>query len=155
MEGLDALDLAILVGLQREGRIPSSELAQRVGLSASACARRIRRLEESGVIDRYVMLVDREAIGRPVSVWVEISLESQHGDYLDEFEKAVRASPEVMSCHLMAGDGDYLLHVACIDVADYERIHRSHLARLPGVARLRSSFAIREVCARTDFPLQA
>ena len=100
------------------------------------------------------MLVDREAIGRPVSVWVEISLESQHGDYLDEFEKAVRASPEVMSCHLMAGDGDYLLHVACIDVADYERIHRSHLARLPGVARLRSSFAIREVCARTDFPLQ-
>lgn len=106
-----------------------------------------------GVIDRYVALVDPAHVGRATSVFVEISLSSQHEDLLDDFEAAVGGCPEVMSCHLMAGSADYLVHVMCADVADYERIHRSHLALLPGVANLRSSFAIRRVLDTTAHTL--
>ena len=153
MQELDKLDIAILDELQADGRVTSAELADRVGLSPSAALRRIRRLEDVGVIDRYVMLIDPVAIGRTVSVFVEISLDSQAEELLDEFEAAIAQTPEVMSCHLMAGDADYVLHVVCVDVADYERIHRQTLASLPHVSRLRSSFAIREVCNRTNFKL--
>lgn len=153
MEALDKLDIAVLTELQRDGRMTSAELADRVGLSPSAALRRVRRLEESGVIDRYVMLLNPAAIGRSVSVFIEISLDSQAEELLDEFEAAISATPEVMSCHLMAGNADYLVHVVCVDVADYERVHRQSLASLPHVSRLRSSFAIREVCARTSFAL--
>lgn len=150
---LDELDTTVLAELQQDGRMTSAELADRVGLSPSAALRRVRRLEDAGVIDRYVMLIDPVAIGRTVSVFVEISLDSQAEELLDEFEAAIRQTPEVMGCHLMAGDADYLLHVVCVDVADYERIHRQVLASLPHVSRLRSSFAIREVCNRTSFEL--
>lgn len=153
MEALDKLDIAVLTELQGDGRMTSAELADRVGLSPSAALRRVRRLEESGVIDRYVMLLNPAAIGRSVSVFIEISLDSQAEELLDEFEAAISATPEVMSCHLMAGNADYLVHVVCVDVADYERVHRQSLASLPHVSRLRSSFAIREVCARTSFAL--
>lgn len=153
MEDLDALDIAVLNELQADGRVTSTELADRVGLSPSAALRRIRRLEDTGVIDRYVMLVDPTAIGRSVSVFVEVSLDSQAEDLLDEFEAAITKTPEVMTCHLMAGNADYLVHVVCLDVADYERVHRQHLASLPHVSRLRSSFAIREVCNKTAFDL--
>lgn len=150
---LDDIDLAILNELQGDGRATSSDLADRVGLSPSSTLRRIRRLEESGVIDRYVMLVNPAAIGRNVSVFVEISLNSQAEELLDEFETAINTTPEVMSCHLMAGDADYLVHVMCVDIADYERVHRQHLAALPHVARLRSSVAIRQVCNHTGLAL--
>jgi len=153
MEALDALDIAVLNELQADGRVTSTELADRVGLSPSATLRRVRRLETTGVIDRYVMLVDPTAIGRSVSVFVEVSLDSQAENLLDEFETAIAKTPEVMSCHLMAGNSDYLVHVVCLDVADYERVHRQHLASLPHVSRLRSSFAIREVCNKTAFDL--
>ena len=146
---LDDLDRSILAVLQEDGRITNNDLADNVGLSPSACLRRVRRLEESGVIDRYVALVNRKAVGKPTSVFVEISLNSQHEDLLDEFEAKVGDCPEVMSCHLMAGQADYLIHVVCADVADFERIHRSHLAQLPGIAQLRSSFAIRAVTSTT------
>lgn len=142
---LDATDRAILAELQRDARITNAALADTVHLSPSACLRRVRRLEDSGVIDRYVMLVDPASIGRSTDVFVEISVASQAGDVLDAFESAVTESPEIMSCHLMAGEADYLLHVAVDDVADYERVHRDHLARLPGVTRIRSNFAIRVV----------
>lgn len=150
---LDPLDYEILKCLQGDGRITSTDLADQVGLSASATSRRVRRLERSGVIDRYVMIVNPSAIGREVSVFVEIALDSQAEDRLDAFESAIRNTPEVMSCHLMAGEFDYLVHVACVDVADYERVHRQHLAQLPHVSRLRSSFAIREVCERSDYSI--
>lgn len=152
---LDKLDTAVLDELQVNGRMTSAELAERVGLSPSAALRRVRRLEDDGVIDRYVMLIDPVAIGRTVSVFVEVSLDSQAEELLDEFEAAIAQTPEVMSCHLMAGDADYLVHVVCVDVADYERIHRQVLASLPHVSRLRSSFSIREVCNRTNFQLDA
>lgn len=153
MVDLDKLDIAVLDELQRDGRMTSTELADRVGLSPSAALRRVRRLEETGVIDRYVMLIDPAAIGRSVSVFVELSLDSQAEELLDEFEAAISETPEVMSCHLMAGDADYLVHVVCVDVADYERIHRQVLASLPHVSSLRTSFSIREVCNRTNFQL--
>jgi len=100
------------------------------------------------VITGYVAVLDRSMIGRGTSVFVEITLTSQHEDLLDEFEAQVAVVPEVLSCHLMAGNSDYLLHVAADDVSDYERIHKSHLVRLPHVAQLRSSFALRTVCDR-------
>lgn len=131
----------------------NADLADRVHLSPSAVLRRVRGLEEAGVIERYVMLVDPAAIGRPTSVFVEITLSSQQEDVLDAFEAAVVHIPEVMSCHLMAGAADYLLHVACADVADYERLHRAHLAQLPGISQLHSSFAIRTVADRTAYTL--
>ncbi|MDH3307168.1 MAG: Lrp/AsnC family transcriptional regulator [Acidimicrobiia bacterium] len=151
---LDALDRAILTLLQQEGRITNADLASRVHLSASACLRRVKRLEESGIIDRYAAVLNRQAIGLPTSVFVEVSLSSQHEDLLDEFESVVMNAPEVLSCHLMAGAADYLIHIVCDGVEDYERIHRSHLAQLPHVMRLRSSFAIRNVGDRTHVELR-
>ena len=150
---LDAIDHAILQVLQKDGRRTNAELAATVGLSPSACHRRVRRLENERVIDRYAALVNRSAVGRGVSVFVEISLESQREELLDRFESAVKSIPHVMSCHLMAGNADYLVHVTCADVSDYETIHREHLAVLPGVTRVRSSFAIRTVADTTALDL--
>ena len=150
---LDATDLTIIDELQHDGRVTNAELAERVGLSPSACLRRVRALEKSGVIAGYVALVDPAAVGRNTSVFVEISLTSQQERHFAEFEAAIVACPEVMSCHLMAGESDYLVQLACAGVSDYERIHRTLLALLPGVSRLRSSFAIRQVCDRTAYPL--
>ena len=149
MTELDTTDTAILMALQSDGRMTNIELAELVSLSPSACLRRVRRLEQGGVIDRYVALVNNEAVARPTSVFVEISLSSQREEDLDRFEEAIRSTPEVMECHLMAGNADYLVKVQCSDVADYERIHRQYLAVLPGVTRLRTSFALRTVLSTT------
>lgn len=154
MVTLDATDRRILDLLQRNGRMSNVELAEAIHLSPSAALRRVRRLEDAGVIDRYVALLDKRSIGLPTSVHVEISLSSQREEVLDEFEAAVLEIPEVMSCYLMAGAADYLVHVVCADVADYERIHRSQIALLPGVTRLRSNFAIRTVVERTAYELE-
>jgi len=154
MNTLDGVDHSILNVLQHDGRVTNAELADRIGLSPSACHRRVRRLETDGVIDSYVALVDRALVGRGVSVFVEISLESQREDLLDEFEAEVAEVPHVQSCHLMAGNADYLVHVTCADVPDYETIHREHLALLPGVTRVRSSFAIRTITDTTALDLE-
>jgi Lrp/AsnC family leucine-responsive transcriptional regulator len=145
---LDTTDRLLLATLQADARITNAALAEKVHLSPSACLRRVRRLEEIGVVTGYVAVLDRSLIGRGTSVFVEITLTSQQEELLDEFEAAVSAVPEILSCHLMAGNSDYLLHVAADDVTDYERIHRTHLALLPHVAQLRSSFALRTVCDR-------
>ena len=152
-ESLDAVDRAILGLLQEDGRIANVDLAEVVHLSPSACLRRVRRLEESGRIDRYVALVDPAAVGLGTDVFVEITLTGQDEATLEGFEVAVSERPEVMSCHLMAGQFDYLVHVVVRDVADYEVLHRTHLAQLPGVARMVSSFALRPICNRTAYPL--
>lgn len=145
---LDDVDRAIISVLRNEGRITNLELAERVGLSPSACLRRVRTLEEANVITGYRAIIDRQVLGQGTSVFVEISLESQEEGALDAFEAAVGTHPSVLACHLMAGDADYLVQVGCVDVADYEQLHRTHLAQLPGVSRIRSSFALREVIAR-------
>ena len=145
IESLDATDLLILNELQLDGRVSHAELAARVGLSTSACHRRVRRLESEGFIAGYVMIVDRQAIGRDLDVFVEVSLLSQSEESLRRFESEVGRCPEVMSCHLVAGDADYLLHLAVKDHRDFERIYHQYLSRFTGVSRLRSSFAIRTV----------
>lgn len=150
---LDHVDRAILRLLQQDGRMANVDLAEAVHLSPSACLRRVRRLEEGGSIDRYVALVDPSAIGLGTDVFVEITLIGQDEGTLEEFERAVSDRPEIMSCHLMAGDFDYLVRVVVRDVADYEVLHRTHLAQLPGVARMVSSFALRPICDRTAVPL--
>lgn len=151
----DRIDRRILAELQTNGRIANAELADKVGLSPSACLRRVRALEESGVIERYVALLDQGLIGRSLDIFVEISLHSQSSEVLSRFEEAVARSPEIMECHLMAGDADYLLRIAAADPVDFERIHRDHLTKLPGVSRMRSSFAIRTVTRKTAFQISA
>jgi Lrp/AsnC family leucine-responsive transcriptional regulator len=128
-------------------------LAEAIHLSPSSCLRRVRRLEDEGVIAGYAMLIDPAAIGKPSSIFVEMSLASQSEDALDAFENAVARCPDVMECYLMAGEYDYMLRVEVADNADYERIHRTTLSRLPGVARIRSSFTLRPVCKRTGYSL--
>ena len=150
---LDRADRAILQELQGDGRLPNVELARRVNLSESACLRRVKLLEEAGVIDRYATLLNQKAVGLPDSVLVEVSLTREQQEDLDAFENAVRRLPEVMECYLMSGEYDYLLRVVVADTADYERIHREHITRLPGVLRVRSSFALRTVTKKTALPI--
>lgn len=145
---LDTLDRAILGALLEDGRLSQVELAERIPLSATAIARRIRALEEEGVIEGYQARINREALGLGVTVIVQISLKSQNEDLLEAFEEAVARAPSVVSCHLMSGEDDYLVTVMARDLADFERIHKEQLARLPGVVRLKSSFALRDVTKR-------
>lgn len=150
---LDRLDRAILHELQRDGRLSNVALAARVNLSESACLRRVKILEENKVIDRYATLLNQAAVGLPDSVFVEISMTREQQEDLDAFEQAVRQLPEVLECYLMSGEYDYLLRVVVANTADYERIHREYLTRLPGVARLRSSFALRTITKKTELPI--
>ncbi len=153
MHKFDTIDKAILNALQSEGRISNSDLADRVNLSPSACLRRVRHLEENNIIEGYAMLVNATAIGKPSNIFVEVSLASQSENSLNAFENAVAKCPEVMECYLMAGDSDYLLRVVVADAADYERIHKTHLSRLPNVSRIRSQFTLRTVCKKTAFQI--
>ena len=150
---LDAIDRRILETLQKQGRLSNQDLSERVGLSPSASHRRVQRLEEAGFIAAYVALLDPRRLGRTTTVFVEITLSGQGDATLDAFEKAVRAIPEVLECHLMAGSADYLLKVLAADTDDFARIHRQHLARLPGVAQMHSSFALRTVFRTTAIPV--
>ena len=153
MAEMDAIDRRILSVMQAEGRITNADLALRVHLSASACHRRVQRLEELGLITGYAALVDARKLGRPTTVFVEITLSGQADEVLDAFERSVRAIPEVLECHLMAGTADYLLKVVVEDTDDFARIHRQHLSRLPGVAQMHSSFALRTVFRTTAIPV--
>jgi DNA-binding Lrp family transcriptional regulator len=145
---LDTLDRAILAALLADGRLSQVELAQRIPLSATAIARRIRALEEDGVIKGYQARINQEAIGLGMTVIVHVGLNSQSEEVLKAFEAAVARAPSVVSCHLMSGEDDYLVTVMARDLADFERIHKEQLSRLPGVARLKSSFVLREVASR-------
>jgi DNA-binding Lrp family transcriptional regulator len=150
---LDKLDRELLRLLQADGRLTNAELAQRIGLSASAAFRRLQRLEQSGVIAGYSATLDGEAIGKPTTVFIEVTLASQVSTALDAFERAVAACDDVLECHLMSGDFDYLLRVAVADMRDYERVHRQRVAAFPHVARIRTAFAMRAVVARRGYAL--
>jgi DNA-binding Lrp family transcriptional regulator len=150
---LDRTDRTILAELQRDGRLSNRELAEKVHLSESACLRRVRALEEAGVIDRYAALVSQTKVGLPGNVFVSITLNRQEQADLAAFEEAVKKVPEVMECYLMTGAQDYLLRVAVSDPADFERLHSQHLTRLPGVARVQSSFALRTVRKSVELPV--
>jgi DNA-binding Lrp family transcriptional regulator len=147
---MDPIDRAILHELQRDARLTNSTLAERVNLSESACLRRVRRLEETGMIRAYVALLDQSLAGYPENVFVQITLKSQQRADLEAFEKAIGTVPEVMECYLMSGSADYLVRVIVGDARDYERIHSQYLTRLPGVDRVQSSLALRTVTKRTE-----
>jgi len=151
---LDRYDLALIRQLQNEARITNAALAERVNLSESACLRRVRNLERSGLIQGYAALLDQQKAGYPVDVFVNITLDRQQQADLAAFEEAVRKVPEVMECYLMSGEYDYLIRVVVADNADFERIHARHLTRLPGVARVHSSFALRTVQKASALPIR-
>ncbi len=152
-KSLDAIDRQILENLQNDARMRNVELAEKVGLSPSPCLRRVGNLEETGVIRGYATLVDAEAVGLPVSVFVSVTLEKQIEKALEKFEKEIRARPEVMECYLMTGEADYLLRVVTADLSAYERFLIEHLTRIPGVASIKSSFALKQVAYRTALPI--
>ena len=151
---LDRIDRLILHELQLNAKLSNQALAGVVSLSESACLRRVKRLEESGMLRGYVGLVDQSMAGYPDNVFVQITLVSQQQADLAAFEAAVREIPEVMECYLMSGAADYILRVIVEDARDYERVHSQHLTRLPGVARVNSNFSLRTVIKKTELPIR-
>jgi DNA-binding Lrp family transcriptional regulator len=150
---LDETDLAVLQHLQEHARISNVDLADRVGLSPAPCLRRVQALERSGVIKKYVALLNPNAVERGVTVFVQISLDLQVGGRLETFERQIMQREEVLECYLMTGDSDYLLRVVVPDVAAYERFLKDALTRIDGVVGIKSSFALREVKYSTALPL--
>ena len=146
---LDALDRAILRALLRNGRLSHVEMAEEVPLSPTAIARRMRALEDAGVIDGYAVRIGHQALGFEIRAFVHVRLQNQSEALLSAFEAAVVQSAAIVSCDLMSGEDDYLLTVLARDLADYELLHKTMLSRLPGVARLQSSFAMRNVITRS------
>ena len=152
-EEIDDRDRAILRELMRDGRLTNADLAERVHLSPSACLRRVRALEESGLIAGYAMLLDPAAAGLPGAAFISVTLDQQGRAALDRFEAQVRRHAEIIECYLLAGAADYLLRVAYRDAHDFERIHTEIITRLPGVSRVQSTMTLRTVKKTTALPL--
>jgi Lrp/AsnC family leucine-responsive transcriptional regulator len=150
---IDAFDKKIVTALAGDGRLTTVELASRIGLSPSACTRRLQSLEAEAVIRGYRAMIDAGAIGLGITVFVEITLERQNDDTLRAFERALAQCPNVLSCHLMSGASDYLIRIAARDLPDFERLHANVLGHLPGVARIESKFALREAIDRPLAPI--
>ena len=150
---IDDFDRKIVTALAGDGRLTAVELGSRVGLSPSAVTRRLQALEAGGVIRGYRAMLDPAAVGLGIDIFVEITLERQNDDALRAFEAGLAACPNVLSCHLMSGTSDYLVHMAARDLPDFERLHANVLGHLPGVARIESKFALREVIDRPIVPI--
>lgn len=150
---LTPVDRKILRALQEDGRMTIQAIADRVGLSASPCLRRIRQMEQAGIIAAYSATVDQKAVGLPVSVFISIKLERQRAPQLDAFGTAISRWPEVMECYLMTGQFDFLLRVVCADLAAYEAFLREKLTQIEGVASIESSFSLGQVKYSRVLPL--
>jgi len=150
---IDSVDRKLLRALQVDSRKSVQVLGEAVGLSASACHRRLKALEEQGLIEGYRAVLNAGKLGYSMQFFIEVGLTSQSEAVLDAFEAAVQDIPEVLECHLMAGQSDYILRVICQDHDDFERLHRRLSARLPGVARIHSNMSIRTVKVRTGLPI--
>ena len=150
---LTAIDRKILRALQQDGRMTIQAVAERVGVSASSCLRRIRQMEEAGIIAAYSATVDQKAVGLPVSVFISIKLERQRAHELDAFGQAISRWPEVMECYLMTGQFDFLLRVVCADLEAYEQFLREKLTQVEGVASIESSFSLGQVKYSRVLPL--
>lgn len=151
---IDTIDRKILALLQQDAHMTMEKLSEAVGLSPSPCARRVRNLEASGVIKRYVAVVDQEKAGLPVSVFASIRLERQREDELDRFAKAIARWPEIVECYLMTGQRDYLLRIVVKDLPAYEAFLKRTLTRLDGVASIESSFALSQVKHAQALPVE-
>jgi len=152
---LDVVDLKILTELQRDGSLSNVELAKRVHLSPSPCLARVKALEQAGVIDRYVALANASLLGLGLNVFISISLKEQSKEALATFEKRIAEHDEVMECYLMTGDSDYLIRVALPDIAALEKFILEQLTPIPGIEKIRSSFALKQVRYKTALPLDA
>lgn len=150
---MDDFDLRILACLQTDARISMAGLGESVGLSPSACHRRIKLLEEAGVIQTHVAVLDRDRLGLRVELFVTVALTSQTSEVLEAFEAAVRKVPEIVECHLLAGQADYLMRIVIPDMAEYESLHRTRLTTLPGVAKMATTFNLRTVTSYRGLPL--
>ena len=153
MISLDSIDLKILAELQNDGALSNIELARRIHLSPSPCLARVRALEAAGVIDRYVALTNAAALGLGLNVFINISLKSQSKEALAHFEQRISEHDEVMECYLMTGDSDYLIRVAVADIAALEKFILEQLTPIPGIEKIRSSFALKQVRYKTALPL--
>jgi Lrp/AsnC family transcriptional regulator len=152
---LDSFDLHILRELQSDAEISMQELGERVGLSHTPCWRRVKKLEEAGVIRHRVTLLDPEALNLSVNVFVQVSLGVQQEAALNAFEAAVQTIPEIVECYTISGDRDFLLRVVVEDVSAYERLLKTTLVHLPDVANMSSTFALRQVKYTTELPLES
>ena len=152
---MDRADIALLEALQSDSSLSISELAEKVALSSSACHRRIKALEQSGVIAGYGARLEPRQLGLSVEVFVEITLTSQSREAMDKFERSVLDFDEILECHLMSGTADYLLRVAARDLDQYDRVHRECLARLPGVSSMRSSLSLRRIKQMRGYPVRS
>jgi Lrp/AsnC family leucine-responsive transcriptional regulator len=150
---LDKTDVNILKLLQEDAKLSNVQLAKRVHLSPSPCLARVRRLEKLGIISRHVALLNPQSLGLSVSVFIQITLEKQAKEKLDQFESAIRKRSEVMECYLMTGESDYLLRVLVPDVKALEQFIMNELTRIPGIANIRSSVALKQVKYETALPL--
>lgn len=150
---LDAIDHALLNCLQDNARITNQQLSDQIGLSPSPCLRRLRNLEETGIISGYAALVDPEAIGLTTTAFVRVRLERQDDRHLEAFEAEIATIPEVMECYLMSGDADYQMRLLVRSIAAFEDLLRHRLTRIPGVAQVTTSFALRSVVYKTRLPL--
>lgn len=151
---LDRIDYRILHYVQNDARMSNSELADRVGLSPSPCLRRVKRLEQAGIIRRYVGIVDAAAVGLPISAFVNISLHSQDREGLEAFQSRVQTYAEVMECYLMTGTSDFLMRVVVPNLQSYERF-TDKLTRIPGISNIQTSFALKPVVYKTELPLES
>lgn len=150
---LDRTDYRILHYIQNDARMTNIELAESVGLSPSPCLRRVKALERAGVIRRYVGIVDANAVGLPVNAFVNVSLNSQEKKALEKFQRAIENCPEVMECYLMTGTSDYLLRIVLPDLESYERFLMEKLTKIPVIANIQTSFALKPVIQRTELPI--
>lgn len=150
---LDAVDRRLLNALQENGRLPVTDLAEKIGLTTSPCLRRLKILERAGIIRGYAALVDQNKVGLPVSVFISVKLEMQREEALERFEATMRDCPEVVECYLMTGPRDYLLRVVAQDLAAYERFLKQTLTRIEGVASIESSFALAQVKYSNVLPI--
>jgi Lrp/AsnC family leucine-responsive transcriptional regulator len=152
---LDTIDLKILQELQLDGALSNIQLAKRVHISPSPCLARVRALESAGVIDRYVALASAAALGLGLNVFINISLTSQNKESLAHFEQRICEHDEVMECYLMTGDSDYLIRIAVADIGALEKFILEQLTPIPGIEKIRSSFALKQVRYKTALPLPA
>jgi Lrp/AsnC family transcriptional regulator, leucine-responsive regulatory protein len=150
---IDRTDKIILMWLQKQATMPLADLAAKAGIAASSCHRRVKLLEKQGIITGYEATLDRKALGLTNEFFVEVSLAAQTEEAFEKFEKAIQRMAEILECHLMSGQFDYLLRVAARDAEDYERVHRTKLARLPGVQRIQSLLALRTVKEWSGYPV--
>ena len=150
---LDAIDRRILRALQRDGRLQNVDLAKEVGLSPSPCLRRVRLLEEAGVIERYVAVLNPAKVGKPLTLFARVWLKGQDAETVDHFTDAVRLLPQVVECHLMAGDCDFLLRVVAADLDEYRQFQVNHLSRIRGVQSVKTDIPMQQVKQTPELPV--